>query len=119
MARQPNDGRGRLGGRSKGTPNKSTAELREWVQKLVQSNMAQVKRDLKELEPKERLDVIERLMRYVLPRQQAIMAEVEELTPPELEQFRAWQRRQARYDNMTVEELKAENKRLDDIIQDL
>ena len=112
-------GHAKLGGRKAGVPNRSTAELREWVQKLVQSNMAQVKRDLKELEPKERLDVIERLMRYVLPRQQAIMAEVEGLTPPELEQFRAWQRRQARYDNMTVEELKAENKRLDDIIQDL
>ena len=119
MARQPNDGRGRLGGRSKGTPNKSTAELREWVQKLVQSNMAQVKRDLKELEPKERLDVIERLMRYVLPRQQAITAEVEEANTTEWEQFRAWQRRNARYENMTVEELQAENNRLDNIIKDL
>ena len=108
-----------MGGRKAGTPNKSTAELREWVQKLVQSNMAQVKRDLKELEPKERLDVIERLMRYVLPRQQAITAEVEEANTTEWEQFRAWQRRNARYENMTVEELQAENNRLDNIIKDL
>lgn len=119
MARQPNDGRGRLGGRSKGTPNKSTTELREWVQKLVQSNMAQVKRDLKELEPKERLDVIERLMRYVLPRQQAITAQVEGLSTPEIEQFRAWQARQARYESMTDDELREEIKRLDNVIDNV
>ena len=119
MARQPNDGRGRLGGRSKGTPNKSTAELREWVQKLVQSNMAQVKRDLKELEPKERLDVIERLMRYVLPRQQAITAEVEEANTTEWEQFRAWKRSNARYEAMSEEELKAEIERIDRSINNL
>lgn len=112
-------GHAKMGGRKAGTPNKSTTELREWVKKLVQSNMAQVKRDLKELEPKERLDVIERLMRYVLPRQQAITAQVEELSTPEIEQFRAWQARQARYKAMTDEELQAEIKRLDDIINDV
>ena len=108
-----------MGGRKAGTPNKSSAELREWVQKLVQSNMAQVKRDLKELEPKERLDVIERLMRYVLPRQQAITAEVEEANTTEWEQFRAWQRSNARYEAMSEEELKAEIERIDRSINNL
>lgn len=112
-------GHAKLGGRKAGTPNKSTAELREWVQKLVQSNMAQVKRDLKELEPKERLDVIERLMRYVLPRQQAIMAEVDGMTMPELEQFRAWKNQQDRYAHMTDEELIAENERINNVIKNL
>lgn len=112
-------GHAKLGGRKAGTPNKSTTELREWVQKLVQSNMAQVKRDLKELEPKERLDVIERLMRYVLPRQQAIMAEVDGMTMPELEQFRAWKNQQDRYAHMTDEELIAENERINNVIKNL
>ena len=36
MTRQKNDGRGRLGGRQKGTPNKVTATLREWVADLLE-----------------------------------------------------------------------------------
>jgi len=112
-------GHAKLGGRKAGVPNRSTAELREWVQKLVQSNMAQVKRDLKELEPKERLDVIERLMRYVLPRQQAITAEVEGANTTEWEQFQAWKRTNARYEAMTDEELQAEIERMQAITSNL
>lgn len=68
MARQKNDGRGRMGGRAKGTPNKNTATLREWVTGLIDNNRAQVEKDLKQLEPQERVKFLERLMGYVLPK---------------------------------------------------
>ena len=35
MARQKNDGKGRLGGRAKGTPNKATTDLKTWVASIL------------------------------------------------------------------------------------
>ena len=76
MARQKNDGRGRLGGRQKGTPNKVTADIREWLTDLINKNRKQMEKDLKALEPRERLQVLEKLMQYAIPKQQAVRADV-------------------------------------------
>lgn len=77
MARAKNDGRGRLGGRQKGTPNRATSTVREWVLQLIDKNRRQVERDIKDLEPRDRLQVIEKLLQYVLPKQQAVQAEID------------------------------------------
>lgn len=77
MARQKNDGKGRLGGRQKGTPNKVTADLRCWLSDLIDENRRQIVKDLKGLEPKERLLIFEKLMQYVIPKQQAVKADVD------------------------------------------
>ena len=61
-----------MGGRKKGTPNKVTSSLREWVNALIDSNREQIESDLKELEPKDRLMVLERLLSYVLPKMQNV-----------------------------------------------
>lgn len=75
MPRQKNDGRGRVGGRAKGTPNKDTADLREWVRNLVDDNRDQIVADLAELEPRERIAFLEKMMRYVIPQQSQITQE--------------------------------------------
>lgn len=72
MARQKNDGRGRLGGRAKGTPNKVSATAKEWLSALIDKNRRQIERDIKQLDPKERLIILEKLMQYVIPKQQAV-----------------------------------------------
>lgn len=77
MARQKNDGRGRLGGRAKGTPNKVTTSVKEWLNELINANREQVEADLRELHPRERLAVLEKFMQYVVPRQQAVSAKVD------------------------------------------
>ena len=77
MARQRNDGKGRLGGRQKGTPNKITASVKEWLSTLIDKNRKQIEKDIKQLEPKERLQMLEKLMQYVVPKQQAVSATVE------------------------------------------
>lgn len=77
MPRQKNDGRGRLGGRTKGTPNKVTSSIRDWLMELVNKNKRQVKRDLDALDPKDRLVMIEKFMQYVVPKQQAVAASVD------------------------------------------
>jgi len=58
----------KTGGRTKGTPNKVTRDLRGFLQKLLTENQAQIKRDLKELEPKDRLTILEKFMPYVIPK---------------------------------------------------
>lgn len=64
-------------GRPKGKPNKVTTELKAWISKIVEDNKEQVINDLKELEPKDRLAIIEKLMQYVVPKQQSISVEAQ------------------------------------------
>lgn len=84
MARQKNDGKGRIGGRAKGTPNKVTSELRRWIAKLVKSNRRQMEQDLAALEPKDRVAMLEKLMQYVIPKRQNINADLGDLTDEQL-----------------------------------
>lgn len=77
MARQKNDGKGRLGGRAKGTPNKVTASVKDWIAQVIDKNRRQMERDIKALEPKERLQMLEKLMSYVVPKQQAMSANID------------------------------------------
>ena len=77
MARQKNDGKGRLGGRAKGTPNRVTASIKDWVTQVIDKNRRQMERDIKALEPQDRLQMLEKLMQYVVPKQQAVSANVD------------------------------------------
>lgn len=74
----------KTGGRQRGTPNKATAELRAWLIKLIKQHKRTITEDLEALEPKERLQVLEKLMQYVIPKQQAITADISLLTNEEL-----------------------------------
>ena len=58
----------KTGGRQKGTPNKNTKPLRDWFLSLIDENRTQIKKDLQTLEPKERLQWIEKILPYVLPK---------------------------------------------------
>ena len=64
-------------GRPKGKPNKITQDVRQWLSTVIDKNRRQMERDLKALEPKERLQMLEKLMQYVIPKQQAVSAEVD------------------------------------------
>lgn len=68
MARPRNDGKGRMGGRAKGTPNKVTGTVKEWLTDLIDRNRGQIEADLQQLEPKERLAMLEKFMQYIVPK---------------------------------------------------
>lgn len=78
MARQKNDGRGRLGGRQKGTPNKSTSSLREILaehwRKYQESG--QFADDLEALDPATRATIMERYAQYIAPKMKSVDMEV-------------------------------------------
>ena len=59
-------GRNKTGGRKKGTPNKTTSDIRKIVFDLIDSET--IKNDLRELNSRERLEVIIKLLPYALPK---------------------------------------------------
>lgn len=75
MSRQKNDGRGRLGGRSKGTPNKVSNDIRSWVENILSKNKAQIELDFACVDPDSRLRFVEKLMAYVVPKKTAVTIE--------------------------------------------
>jgi len=58
----------KYGGREKGTPNKSTKEIRKILNDIVHKELEKVEENLNTLEPKQRLEVLIKLMPYVLPK---------------------------------------------------
>lgn len=58
MGRIANDGRGRIGGRAKGTKNKPLEPLNVWAAQLVNRRRAQFEKDLDALTPQERAAVL-------------------------------------------------------------
>ena len=88
MPRKKNDGRGRLGGRAKGTPNKVSAELKDWLACILNDGKERFERDIEQLDPSERVRVYMSLLNYVLPKQQSMTAEaVAEAEIKELERL--------------------------------
>lgn len=76
-------------GRPKGTPNKATSDLRGWVNNFIESQTEQIQKDWKLLEPKDRIILFERLLKYSLPTLQAtsLTTDIEKLTDEQLDQI--------------------------------
>jgi hypothetical protein len=55
----------KTGGRNKGTPNKTTSEIRELINEL---SFKYLDDDLSKLEPKDRLLILTKLLSYSIPR---------------------------------------------------
>lgn len=57
----------KFGGRKKGTPNKTTEEIRESFQLLISDNLPQLQKDLKEMDSEKRVKYIIELSKFVVP----------------------------------------------------
>lgn len=69
MGRRKGDGKGRLGGRTAGTPNKVTSDLRTWVASILENGREKFIESLEQLEPSEYIRVFTGLLNYALPKQ--------------------------------------------------
>lgn len=79
----------KTGGRKKGTPNKTTQTAKEWISETLSANWEQMKSDLKVLEPKDRLQLLFKLLEYVVPKQRETSNNIkfEDLTDEEMDEL--------------------------------
>ena len=62
----------KYGGREKGTPNRLTKELRSVLKDIVYQELEEIEKHLNELEPKERIELVLKLMPYNIPKVNSI-----------------------------------------------
>lgn len=62
-------------GRPKGATNKTTAEIRQAFQLLVENNLETLEQDLKNIEPEKRIGYIIKLSEFFLPKLQSLTIE--------------------------------------------
>ena len=58
----------KTGGRQKGTSNKVTQDVRALLKEVVSKELSEVDKLLKDVEPRDRLEFIIRLLPYTLPK---------------------------------------------------
>jgi len=64
----------KTGGREIGTPNKTTSELRIALKHIVDDELQILQDNINELQPKERIDLLIKLLPYVMPKVQTVSA---------------------------------------------
>lgn len=62
----------KTGGRTKGTPNKITSELRDSLKQIIDGELISLSNRLEQLEPKERIELLIKLLPYILPKVQTV-----------------------------------------------
>lgn len=67
----------KTGGRQKGTPNKVTADLRQWINDILTDGREQFVSNMEKLPPEEYVRAFSSLLNYVLPKQQAMSVEAQ------------------------------------------
>jgi len=67
----------KTGGRAKGTPNKVSTDLRTWINELLDGNRRQIAKDIKQLEPQQRVMIFEKLLSYAVPKMQSVEAKID------------------------------------------
>jgi hypothetical protein len=58
----------KTGGRAKGTPNKLTSEVRKIISDSLTPTLENLQNDLNSLSTKDRLDIVAKLLNFVLPK---------------------------------------------------
>lgn len=67
----------KTGGRVQGTPNKFTTDLRAKINTIVEKQIDNIEKDLEALDPKERLQIVEKLISYCVPKLAAQTIEID------------------------------------------
>lgn len=68
----------KFGGRQKGTPNKLTKELRSVLKDVLYEEIGRLPERLDELDTKDRLELLVKLMPFVFPKVQSVSQSLDE-----------------------------------------
>jgi len=79
----------KTGGRMQGVPNRLTGDLRTKVNQIIENNIGTIQQDIESLEPKDRLLILEKLLKYTLPTlaSQNIEIDLNSLSDAQLDQI--------------------------------
>lgn len=72
----------KTGGRKKGTPNKTQAQIREAMQLILEDNLDNLLEDIRALKPADRVKYVLELSKFVVPQLKAV-----ELSSPDGDRF--------------------------------
>lgn len=80
---------GNAKGRPKGATGKQQTDLRIWITQFIDTNREKIKEDWLKLEPKDRLLMFEKLLKYSVPALQAVNMDLnfEKLTDEQLDEI--------------------------------
>lgn len=80
--RQKGDGKGRLGGRAAGTPNKITALTKEIIQEFAAENYEEAFNAWKTIKnPKQKFEMFLKLLEFIMPRMASVEFNPGDATP--------------------------------------
>lgn len=77
----------KFGGRKKGTPNKINKELRAVLKEFLETELGNLGEHLKGIPPKERLEIMVKLLPYVLPKLESVPQKEDTETEDKIEGF--------------------------------
>lgn len=90
MARSANDGKGRLGGRAPGTPNKVSALTKEAIQNFLNENQEDAWKAWKSIKnPKQKFEMYLKLCEFVVPKMASVEVKGEGKAPDWVEKLEA------------------------------
>ena len=78
-------GHAKTGGRTSGTPNKATTNIKTKIAALIDEQFDAITDDLSELEPKERVTAYLKFLEYVLPKQREQKIDLSTLTDEQVD----------------------------------
>lgn len=80
-------GQPKTGGRVKGTPNKTTTFTKEAISNLINEyyESGKMSLDFSALDPKDRLQIAEKMMQYVMPKIQSVEVDIASERPKTIE----------------------------------
>ena len=88
MARPQNDGKGRMGGRAAGVPNKVTAMTKAAIQSFLDENQEEAWKAWKEIKsPKQKFEMYLKLCEFVIPKMASVELKGEVKTPDWMEKL--------------------------------
>ncbi len=67
---------GNPAGRPKGTANRTTTNVKMFIQSIIDDNADELKKDFRELNGAEKWRIMEKLFAYICPKQQSVKAEL-------------------------------------------
>ncbi len=79
--------RNKTGGREKGTPNKATANLKNTIQGIVERSFESIESDLHDMDKKDKLGFVLKLIEYVIPKQRETKIDFNSLSDEEIDEL--------------------------------